>query len=109
MEGKERKRLPQFKVFFSSRVHCRIVLVGDLVPSSEKWERIIVASGGSVQISKGKLTNALKEFVVEANEGMRLCVCPKEMRKNRLLNFLENHGFLFVPTDYVIVVSLFDL
>lgn len=81
----------------------RIVLVGDLTPSSNKWERIIVSSGGSVRITKGQLTSDLRNFAMEENEGMRLCVCPKEMRQTRLTNYMEEHGFLCVPTDFVLL------
>lgn len=86
---------------------CRIVLVGNLVPNSQKWKRIIESSGGKVEITKGKLTNEIKEFANEGyNQGMRLCICPKDGHFNRLVSFLESHGFLCVPTDYVFLYYL---
>ena len=68
-----------------------------------------------VMITSGQLTNEIKQFAKEENNGMKLCVCPKNMRENRLTTFLESHGFLSVPTEYVsfhsslfiIVVRLF--
>lgn len=88
--------------YYEINLKYRIVLVGNLVPNSQKWKRIIESSGGRVEITNGKLTQTIKEFADGGeHQGMKLCVCPKDGHFNRLTGFLESHGFLCVPTDYV--------
>ena len=60
----------------------RVVLIGDLIPSSDKWSRIIEAGGGTSVHTKSTITQAVREFVKEDTEGMKVAVVPEGMKKN---------------------------
>ena len=79
----------------------RLVLVGELMPSSEKWSRIIEAGGGQSVSTKSNLTNVVKQFVKECGECERLAVIPDSMKKNKLIQFLIENQFVCIPSSYV--------
>lgn len=79
----------------------RLVLVGELMPSSDKWARIIEAGGGLSISTKNSLTNMVKQFVKECSECERLAVIPDSMKKNKLIQFLLENQFVCIPSSYV--------
>lgn len=82
-------------------ISCRIVLVGDLVPSREVWKRIICAAGGRVAITRGATNAQVKGLAGEKGEGMRLCVLPLNAQETRLISYLKERGFSCVTSEYV--------
>ena len=81
----------------------RVVLIGDLIPSSDKWSRIIEGGGGTSVHTKSTITQAVREFVKGETEGMRVAVVPENMKKNKLIQFLLDHHFVCVPSAYVMI------
>ena len=82
-------------------ISCRIVLVGDLVPSREVWKRIICAAGGRVAITRGATNAQVKELAGEKGDGMKLCVLPLDVQETRLVSYLKKKGFSCVTSEYV--------
>lgn len=77
------------------------MLVGELVPSSDKWTRIIQGGGGKAVSTKSTITQGVRELVKEEGPGMRLAVIREDMKKNKLIQFLLDHHFICVPSTYV--------
>lgn len=82
---------------------CRIILVGKLTPSSEKWERIICGGGGKVVVTKSRLSIEVRSLVEsdKGEPGLRLCVLPDDFKKNQLLEYASQWGYACVPSTYV--------
>lgn len=81
----------------------RIVLVGRIVPSSEKWERIITAGGGKVAITSSRLSMETRALIEgdEGEGGLRLCVLPDHFPKNHLVEYATQWGYACVSSQYV--------
>ena len=79
------------------------MLVGRIVPSSEKWERIITAGGGKVAITSSRLSMETRSLIEgdEGEGGLRLCVLPDHFPKNRLVEFATQWGYACVSSQYV--------
>ncbi|KNB42549.1 hypothetical protein JH06_3800 [Blastocystis sp. subtype 4] len=75
---------------------AKIVLVGSLLPASDKWERIITGGGGSVAITKGTLTQAVKRLIYSADteNALKLCILPDGFKENKLVKTLQEEGYL---------------
>lgn len=78
----------------------RVVLVGDLKPTSDKWKRIIEGAGGKVAITKKNVTAGVKSLMEKAGV-MRIAVVPEGFAKCTLTNQLKQKGFLFVHSSFV--------
>lgn len=84
----------------------RIVLVGSLTPSAEKWERIITAAGGQVAITKCRLSVGVRTLVERdgGEAGFRLCILPDQASqrgKTALVKYCEQWGYVCVSSNYV--------
>ena len=80
----------------------RVVLVGDLLPSSDKWQRVISAAGGHVAITKGAMTAAVKQLEeIPSSSTTKLVVLPDQFNENKLVKTLRSFGYSFVPSRYV--------
>ena len=82
------------------RMTGRIVLVGDLKPTSDKWKRIVESAGGTVAITKKNVTAGVKALM-EKTGAMRVAVVPDAFGKCTLTNQLKQHGFIFVHSNFV--------
>ena len=83
----------------------RIVLVGVLKPSSEKWKRIIEGGRGRVVITKARLTSEVRG-VLDDHADVKVAVIPDGFKQNRLVTQLCKHHFVCVPSLYVRIVDL---
>ncbi|KAK8824812.1 hypothetical protein WA538_005478, partial [Blastocystis sp. DL] len=83
---------------------ARIVLVGRIVPSSEKWERIITAGGGKVAITSSRLSMETRALIEgdEGEGGLRLCVLPDHFPKNHLVEYATQWGYACVSSQYLL-------
>lgn len=79
----------------------RVVLVGELIPTSEQWSRIITAGGGRTVSVKNSITNGLRQFVKEEKEQTRLAVVPDKAKKTKVIQFLLDHHYICVSSGYV--------
>lgn len=82
----------------------RVVLVGELIPTSEQWSRIITAGGGRTVSVKNSITNGLRQFVKEEKEQTRLAVVSDKAKKTKLIQFLLEHHYICVSSGYVGIV-----
>ena len=96
---------------------CRIVLVGDLMPTSDKWKRIIESAGGETSVvAKTSVTKELRNFLsaidneIEEEDdedvSKRLAILPDGMKKNALVSLLLQHHFSCVPSRFVLFVFM---
>ena len=85
----------------------RIVLVGTLIPASDKWERIITGGGGYVAITKGTLTQPVKRLLnsEDTENGTKLCILPDGFKENKLVKTLLEEGYACVPSRYVTILN----
>lgn len=79
----------------------RVVLVGELIPTSEQWSRIITAGGGRTVSVKNSITNGLRQFVKEEKEQTRLAVVADKAKKTKVIQFLLDHHYICVSSGYV--------
>ena len=80
----------------------RVVLIGDLLPSSDKWQRVISSAGGHVAITKGTMTAAVKQLEeIPSSSPTKLAVIPDQFKENKLVKTLRSLGYSFVPSRYV--------
>lgn len=86
----------------------RVVLVGDLLPTADKWERIITAGGGQVAITKGMMTAPVKRLIeLPSEDAMKLVVVPDTFKENKLVKKLRELGYSPVPSRYVRIPYIF--
>ena len=84
------------------RIMNRVVLVGDLLPSSDKWQRVISSAGGHVAITKGTMTAAVRQLEeIPSSSPTKLAVIPDQFKENKLVKTLRSLGYSFVPSRYV--------
>ena len=81
----------------------RIILVGKLTPSSEKWKRIICGGGGNVAVTNSRLSFEVRSLVEsdEDKPGLLICVIPESYTKNGLIEYVLQWGYSCVPSTYV--------
>ena len=87
----------------------RIVLVGELLPTSDKWKRIIDSSGGETLIvPKTSVNKNVKNYLstIDGEESKRLAILPDGMKRNPLVTLLLQHHFSCVPSRFVILLLL---
>ena len=81
-----------------------------MLPASDKWERIITGGGGSVAITKGTLTQAVKRLIYSADteNALKLCILPDGFKENKLVKILQEEGYACVPSRYVPIWNGYD-
>ena len=89
----------------------RIILVGKLTPSAEKWKRIICGGGGNVAVTNSTLSGEVRSLVESDgdNLGLRICVIPESFTKNGLVDYVLQWGYSCVPSTYVGIYSNHDI